>query len=512
MPKHTAVLLFATLAIVGCDRQQEPLTGVAPEFSQTGQVVQQGHDLDSEWARVAQTEVPGFAGYFRSESGEYVVAVSTAARSEQAKAFVRSILASAGKGDRPIRIRIVQHSFDRLKAWKDALTPLVDGRDVYWLDIDESVNKLVFGVKSYVSRDEIVRAAVSAGIPAAAVELVQSREPEERSTVRDYLRPVQGGLQLAHVKSGWTYLCTLGVNATLGSKNGFVTASHCSSTKFGPDGTVQYQNDVLSSYRIGTENIDPSSGRDSDAAYYVYDSGVNRDWGHIARTLYPTINQAGPLTIDASNPRFRITSEAANSVQVTGELVSKVGRTSGWTQGQVTRTCVTLENLPCQWEALVWSEGGDSGSPMFKQSASNGNHVALWGILWGGPAGDWTTTWYSPISGVNNDLGSLAIACDPAASECYPPVYAAINGPSTIKRAGTYTWSAMANHGDGTYTYRWQERQEGSSTWYDIGTGTSVTRYVDASNYPGFDLRLTVTSAGKSGVDEMQVNVLILEV
>lgn len=484
-----------------------------PRFSVSPALGAEAFDLDAEWASVAENVVKGFAGYHKASSGEYIVSVSHPAASEQARILVTSWLAAAGRTSASVRTRDVAYGFDQLVLWKTLLVPLLGDR-VYWVDADEVRNTVTLGIESMADRESILEAAVALGVPSEAITVIETGEPVERATLQDYVRPVVGGLQIQFSKSGRTANCTLGFNATQGTVNGFVTASHCSSSKFQKDNTVQYQNSLnISSERIGTEFKDPSSGRDSDASYFSFDSGVNRDWGRIARTTAAAVNQAGPLTIDGSYPRFRITSKGSNTIQVFGELVNKVGRTSGWTQGQIVRTCVTLSSLPCQWEALVWSEGGDSGSPIFQQAGSSepdASRVSLWGVLWGGPVGDWTTTWYSPISGVEQDLGTLNVTCDPNVSTCYPPPYATINGYMTIKTAGTYTWTASAYHGDGTYTYQWYYRPDGAGTWSSVGTGTSVSRYVDSSDYPGFELRLTVTSVGMSYTAELPVAVLIL--
>lgn len=512
-----AAAVTLLLLLAGCaDDPTLPsaLEPAAPQLLQIDAASEIAHDLDAEWANIAQNILPGFAGYYRDHSGEYVVAISDISQSDRARMLVESWLTAAGKTDAILRVRQVGHGFAELKAWKDQATHLVDGTNVYWLDVDEIANKLVFGVESVADASAVWSAARSEGVPENALAVVLASQPVERASLQDYVRPVVGGLQIQFSASGNTYTCTHGFNATQDGVNGFVTNSHCSSTKFGKDNTVQYQNSAgVSAERIGTEYKDPSSGRDSDASYFSYDSGVDRDWGHIARTTYSEVNERGSLTIDATYPRFRITSKGTNSVQVVGELVNKVGRTSGWTQGQITRTCVTLSSLPCQWEAMVWSEHGDSGSPIFQQNGSSepdASRVSLWGILWGGPIGDWTTSWYSPLSGVENDLGTLNVVCDPNVTTCYPPPHAAIDGFLTIKTEGTYTWDANASHGDGTYTYQWHYQPDGSSTWYSLGTGSSASRYVDGSDYPGFALRLVVSSAGMSDTEEVYVAVLII--
>jgi hypothetical protein len=88
--------------------------------------------------------------------------------------------------------------------------------------------------------------------------------------------------------------------------------------------------------------------------------------------------------------------------------VNKVGRTTGWTQGQVSGSCVDTgvsgSNivLLCQDFADAGVGGGDSGSNVFVQTG--GDNVTLVGILWGSNAAG-TLFVYSPYSAVRSELG-----------------------------------------------------------------------------------------------------------
>jgi subtilisin family serine protease len=81
-----------------------------------------------------------------------------------------------------------------------------------------------------------------------------------------------------------------------------------------------------------------------------------------------------------------------------------------------------------------------------------------------------------------------------------------ITGPMSITSAGTYTWQANASGGNGTYTYAWEYRVQGSSTWTAVGTGSSYSRAVATTDAP-FELRVTVASAGLTGSDTHLVGV-----
>jgi hypothetical protein len=86
------------------------------------------------------------------------------------------------------------------------------------------------------------------------------------------------------------------------------------------------------------------------------------------------------------------------------------------------------------------------------------------------------------------------------------PPTANISGATYITTTATYTWQANAAAGNGAYTYAWEYRPQGSSTWTQVGTASSYSRSV--SNTGGsFELRVTVTSAGLTGSDVQLVTV-----
>ena len=89
------------------------------------------------------------------------------------------------------------------------------------------------------------------------------------------------------------------------------------------------------------------------------------------------------------------------------------------------------------------------------------------------------------------------------------PPCANITGPTSISVAGTYTWQANADCGNGTYTFNWEYRAQGAATWTSVGTGSSYSRAVSLSN-PAFELRVTVTSSGLTVSDTHSVAIVSL--
>lgn len=270
-------------------------------------------------------------------------------------------------------------------------------------DIDEASNKLTIGVENLGTLRFIVESEVAKlSIPQQAINIVQFGPAEPGGTLQQKVRPLVGGPQIAFdsiIDGSPLGFCTLGVNAVRSGVSGFVTNSHCTVTQGGVENTIFGQPDlVFTSQRIGVETVDPTyftggscpSGkrcRWSDTAFGRRDSTVTATRGAIAKLASKRSSTAQIVA------NFRIVSEV--SFPLGGEFLNKVGRTTGWTSGHVTRTCVdsTVLNtnilLFCQ--DIVTTDtpgsamflGGDSGSPVFRITNSPAtNDVELYGIAW----------------------------------------------------------------------------------------------------------------------------------
>jgi hypothetical protein len=105
---------------------------------------------------------------------------------------------------------------------------------------------------------------------------------------------------------------------------------------------------------------------------------------------------------------FHISAEDLNTEFVVGSELNKVGRTTGWTRGPVTLTCVDVLQSGsrfvelCQTFVGAGVAGGDSGSPVFAEEG--GGNVTLAGILWGGGGGNFV---FSPLANIERELGPL---------------------------------------------------------------------------------------------------------
>jgi hypothetical protein len=205
-----------------------------------------------------------------------------------------------------------------------------------------------------------------------------------------------------------------------------VTNSHCTLNRGTVENTPYYQQPIAPldpKQLIGIEVMDPPFFqcsptlvcRWSDAAIARYETARTPvRFGSIYRTaFFGTGNAAGSIEIGGSNPKFfSITDEAP--FPLGGEVVDKVGRTTGWTRGPVIGTClnVGIAGLPntvmlCQDFVQAALAGGDSGSPVFKQAGDSKN-ATLYGILWGGGLiGDAVIYVFSAMENIHLDLGDF---------------------------------------------------------------------------------------------------------
>lgn len=74
------------------------------------------------------------------------------------------------------------------------------------------------------------------------------------------------------------------------------------------------------------------------------------------------------------------------------------------------------------------------------------------------------------------------------------PLTVYISGPAVINSNGNYSWEAMPEDGNTSYSYVWEYKTNtNSSNWTQVGTSKTYSRYVTTSDQDFF-LRVTVTS------------------
>jgi hypothetical protein len=311
---------------------------------------------------------------------------------------------------------------DRLAAlFPDVSSEIMAMPGTVYADNDEAQNKLVFGVESENAIPGITRSLLARGLNADEFVVKVTEPIKQLATLQSEFRPTINGIQINFPG----YLCTMGFNVDHAGGRSFITNSHCTTNQGGVDNTPYYQPlSSVNSNVIAVEVADPnyqagipgcSAGkvcRKSDSSRELYNAGTASTRGVIAKT---TGVNTGSLTLAASN--FTITEQDNTNTTFSG-TVNKVGRTTGWTAGPVTATCVTVNvsgsNIQQQCQTLVTNNSanivgaGDSGSPVFQ--ITSGDNVKLIGILWGG--GGSTQFVFSPLKNIQDELGAVTATFD----------------------------------------------------------------------------------------------------
>jgi hypothetical protein len=404
------------LALAACQDSSAPTSPDAGLLPAQGQSAQ-GPELPS--AAEFDRQVPGFGGFFLNRDGTPTVYLTRGSSRGPAERMLAGYLGARGLSTAAIHIAEARHNWKQLQRWQEAAS--VEALAVpgaVFVDNDETRNRVLIGVENLGAAGQVRAAAARRGVPGEAL-LVERADPilQVASLQNVVDRPVRAGVQINFPG----FLCSVGFNATAGNVKSFVTASHCTTTQGGVENTPYWQPlQSVNGTQIATEVADPAYSRNlpgcprgnrlcrfSDASRAAYINAADQALGLIAQTSGPN---NGSLTITGS---FSITSDdcaATGGCLLVGTTVNKVGRTTGWTQGAITNTCVntgvsgTRIVQLCQTFVAAGVGGGDSGSDVFE--ITGGSNVKLAGVLWGGNSGG-TQFVYSPFGNVTRELGAL---------------------------------------------------------------------------------------------------------
>ena len=314
---------------------------------------------------------------------------------------------------------------DRLEAVFQRVSPEVMGlAGTVFSDNDERIGKVVIGVDNVGAARGVQQAMARLGIAASDYEVQLTSPIEFKATLQNArFSSGRAGMQV-HFSQ---YVCSVGADVRHVATNtrGFIINSHCTTTQGGTEGTLYYQpNRTNFPTAIALEVDDPAyfkggvcprgkKCRYSDASRSAYQNGYAGSNGLIAKTT-ATAPNTGNLTVDETASWSYSAQDDTEGDNNIGTVVNKVGRTTGWTQGKITRTCVntavsgsTVMQL-CQ--TFVQDEqggtivsGGDSGSGVWTGS---GTSAKLVGLLWGGSS-DNKTFIFSSLKQIQQELGAV---------------------------------------------------------------------------------------------------------
>jgi hypothetical protein len=431
--KRAAVASTVVLVAAACSDAPAPTAPAVRPYMGGFAIAQ---DATPEQMAVASA-VQGFGGYFLDEAGAPTVYLTDPEQRADAEQALAAFLADRGFAATDLRVRQGTFEYAQLDAWyRQARPDAFSVAGIILGDVDESQNRIRFGVATASAAAAVQGVISQLGIPSDAV-IVQQRAPfATAATLRDDVSPLQGGLQINFLNVGGvvgvSLLCTLGFNAIIDGVPSFITNSHCSQVEGGEETPTDYYQPLQDPDRdrmvnpenlIATEADDPHwfisldcplspafqcRWSDASRAAYIPTAAAEATLGRIARTVRPSTSLSDvELTIDGF---FTIRREQARGV--VGEVANKVGRTTGWTFGTTTETCVDVIALGtthmrlCQEIVAGVVDGGDSGSPVFRRNG--GSNVTLLGVLWGGSVDEENPEFvYSPMSGIERELAAL---------------------------------------------------------------------------------------------------------
>ncbi len=344
-------------------------------------------------------EIPGFGGVFYGGSNRVVIAM--AANNAAGFAAARKAVSArlTGTGNAPLELvkQVVEFSFIDLARQRARLRARLFGiPGVETLSVHQASNRIRIGLSSPSARAAVLDLANELEVPIEMIALSKvghvryalgsvedpvTRMAMDPPTLQDIVSMPDSSLRGGYQVSTRVGLpCTAGFAAytivpdTLGSHPleyyGFVSASHCSGEVFRQDTFAWGQPTVAN--LIGREVIDPPDNdprRRADATFVQAHSGPMIRLGQLARPSFRAVlgpREPGPriITVDSILATMQIT--ATRAMLFPGEKVDKIGRTTGWTSGEVIDECVDTKLLGhCVESAWLDADGGDSGGPIF---------------------------------------------------------------------------------------------------------------------------------------------------
>jgi hypothetical protein len=436
----TTLSLLVALGLTAClDDPTEvasPGRDAAPPTAQL-----EAFGMDAHYLELAR-EVPGFGGAFHDDTRGVVVHMARrdlALDADRIRDGLRSrlrfpgprtsgdatVLAASAKKD--IVLQEAAWDYGELIDFRGRAHGVFGLPGAVYTDIDEASNRVRIGVTREADQATFLAALEEQGVPAEAVTftITEPIEPLRDETLRDRVQPLGGGLQLVypHPTPGFIFLCTLGFNVDRAepgrSTSYFVTNSHCTLDQGAQDGTPYYQQPIAlpdDKYLVAREVLDPAYTdcgggfvcRFSDASLARYET--TRTPVKLGAIYRPESVNTGSLAIANSGRRFFSIVDEAPFPEL-GDVLSKVGRTTGWTRGEVIGTCLNVlqsgSNRVILCQDLVGADvaGGDSGSPVFMQHG-NSKNATLYGVLWGGGPGLFV---FSAMENIHFELGAFSV-------------------------------------------------------------------------------------------------------
>ena len=372
--------------------------------------------VDEAWSLLA-TQYPGFGGYYQDGDQLVVQLADTQARASGTRVNVLLDTLRTSQNAKSLRTQTVNYGFDQLYKWHFQLIDLMqDNRfQVHSFDLDEVNNVIALSLDYRSSSSQIQdlqKSIAATGVPSDAVQVRLEAPPAPMLGLSDRINPTPGGAQINYVgDDGKNYMCSLGLSVKRGVDVGFITAAHCQDR----NGEVYRQAGVRigASVSVGSAVSTgcPSGAtcKHSDALFAKYDSAA---FGAKQQVAYAP---NGPGNVQGNLNVIQVLSTPA-----VGTSVWKTGRTTGSTNTVISASCqrIKYNTYPTTFLCLnkvdtQFAKGGDSGGPVW--IVSGGNNITFTGLVSGGGGVEFGPFafgqgYYSPMSAIQKDLGTLTIA------------------------------------------------------------------------------------------------------
>lgn len=388
--------------------------------------------------------IPSFGGLYRGPKGDVRVALTDASAEPAARPLIEAYLRTRqliqGNVDEIISISFesAQQTWFDLSAYRDGLVDVLSLPKVVYLDVDEACNCVTVAVENMEAKPAVEQFVKKAGVPTGVVHIVQHDKLVFAQSLRDQFRPTKGGVRIKfNSVLSFGGSCTATAVARRGSVLGLITNSHCTRNIGGVEGTEIYQAGTIpfGFDFVATELVDPPwtaavpgcpAGRLcrlSDSAFAAFANPADGAIGKIALPAAMCGNT--PCSLQMNNPSDDLTIIGTGASPLQGDLLGKIGQTTGFTRGAVTLACVmanvaarslfdpTNLTLPCQNFVGAALDQGDSGAPVF--SLLQGNRAVLTGIAWGMSVSTASPEFvFSSIGAVASELGAISVFVPPS--------------------------------------------------------------------------------------------------
>jgi hypothetical protein len=370
---------------------------------------------------------------------------------------ISEVLGNRRPPQHKLRTIVGQFTFQQLYQWLDRLSPeILAMPGAVSAGIDAFTNRLTVGIDELALLPAVEAELARSGIPIEAVTVEETPPAVPAKTLQSYWRKPGpfGGVQIAAKTGG----CTLGFDALRFDAShtgvrGFVTNDHCTTNDPGhgagaelwqptidfevpskvgavpPDGDPCWWPSDTCPAPAGKTCPKKRRCRFSDSAFVAFDKEIG---------IYPLIakpEELGSINWNGTSVFVVIETGLRRDCEIPGCIVQKVGKTTGWTQGEILRVGSRLDDE--KDHTTLYDQGvvrmqtkdsllaGDSGSPVFGIVDLGTGRISLLGIAWGSnykgkkcPAfGPFCEMYYSPIENILMELGPMKV-CDDSIKGC----------------------------------------------------------------------------------------------